>query len=250
MSYIMQRALSVSEVISQSIKLYCANSKKAMGYAFIISLMSVIVLLAFNLFASTTLEAIILGVFSVLILIATLIVGIGYYVALVSMLNHGLHQEPSANSQIGFLLGVKRFWPVLAGFIIAFLLVMIGLCLFILPGIFLLVALYIYWPLIVIEKQNPLSAFVNSIALTWGSWWRTLLVLIFINICVFIVYMILNFILLFLPHWIFHSQALLGNMILRDIVRIIIGTLFYPWFVAAAVVLLHDFKVRKQQRDS
>lgn len=63
---------------------------------------------------------------------------------------------------------------LIVGYILFFLAIWIGFILLIVPGLFLLVSLYFWFLLVVVEDQNFWAAFKNSWALTKGDRWPLL----------------------------------------------------------------------------
>lgn len=52
--------------------------------------------------------------------------------------------------------------------------IMVGLMLFVIPGLYLMVALMVVWPVLVFEDRGADQAFSRSLTLVRGKWWSTL----------------------------------------------------------------------------
>lgn len=64
--------------------------------------------------------------------------------------------------------------PALLALVVAMLLAAaVGFAAFVIPGVYLSVALPLAWPAFVIEQRGPLEALRVSLQLTRGQWWRT-----------------------------------------------------------------------------
>ncbi len=68
--------------------------------------------------------------------------------------------------------GLKRFFPLIGGGILAGLGMLLGLVLLIVPGIMLLVRWYVFAPVCVVERKGPLGALERSAQLTEGNRWK------------------------------------------------------------------------------
>lgn len=68
---------------------------------------------------------------------------------------------------------VERFWQILLASILYALCIYIGLYLYIIPGILLMLLLSMYYPLVIIEKQSPITAYFNSIRLITRRWFSS-----------------------------------------------------------------------------
>lgn len=71
-------------------------------------------------------------------------------------------------------IGLRRFLPVFGAIICVGLLVMVGLCFFIVPGIVLLAMCAVAVPTCVVERLGPIASIGRSATLTKGNRWRIL----------------------------------------------------------------------------
>jgi hypothetical protein len=177
--------------------------------------------------------------------VVAVITGISAYSAMVSIVVKNLHGQLALSRNEALRASLKLFWPVLGSIVLAYLVVGVGCMVFLIPGIFFFVALFVYLPIVIIDRKGPLEGFGESVRLTWGNWWRTFGVLSFAMICYGIGYALVAVIVVGLPNLLTHFVHPLMNAYLLDIVNLIIGTVFMPWFAALALVLLNDFKVRQ-----
>jgi hypothetical protein len=66
----------------------------------------------------------------------------------------------------------------LAMFLLTSLVVILGLFLLVLPGLYIAVALSMAYPALVLERQGPFEALAYSRRLVRGNWWRTTAILL------------------------------------------------------------------------
>jgi len=69
-------------------------------------------------------------------------------------------------------IGFRRFWPMIGAVIVCAVMVLLGLLLFIIPGIYLLLRLAYVGPIIANEKIGPIDAIKRSFYLTKGNLWE------------------------------------------------------------------------------
>lgn len=114
-----------------------------------------------------------------------------------------------------------------------------------LPGVFLSIALMPFMALVVLDNHNPFSAWILSVKMIWGSWWR-----------IFALYFILGifiFLLLFVLVGIFSLiQVSLGKGChIFSYIEILLGifeSLVLAYLPALNVIVWRDLKVRYNLR--
>lgn len=145
------------------------------------------------------------------------------------------------------LRGALSVWPwlVLAGIAYGFS-VLLGLVLFVVPGVILLLSL-MFWDLgVIVDGKGPIETLNASHNLVWGHWWRTLGLLI----------------LIFLPLQVLQSivAALLGiggaaagdtwplgrEVFKQSVVEMVSNAVFGPFIYSILFIYYRDLKLRKQ----
>lgn len=111
-----------------------------------------------------------------------------------------------------------------------FLIVNIGIFVFILPGLFLAVALAMFLPLIVVEEQSIYPAFVNSVKLVWGYWWQTFFVLM------------IPYLLSYLARSMIITSSGRQWIYVVDVISL---TLIAPYFYSVILIQYHNLKYLK-----
>lgn len=91
-------------------------------------------------------------------------------------------EQPHAGHSIQSALDV--FAPVFLAVVLAAAAIAAGLALFVVPGVFLAVRLYLVPQAVVVHGARGLDALRRSWELTRGSWWRTLAVVLLANLAV------------------------------------------------------------------
>lgn len=140
-----------------------------------------------------------------------------------------------------------RIWPwlIFSGVAYGFS-VMLGLVLFVAPGVILLLSL-MFWDLgVILDGKGPIESLNASHNLVWGHWWRTLGLLV----------------VMFLPLLVLQSiiAGLLGvdssaagntwpagrEMFKQAVVDMVISAAAGPFIYSILFVYYHDLKLRKQ----
>lgn len=170
-----------------------------------------------------------------------------------AVLGNGGAADDSLGQSIA--LGFKYLVPVFVGFILYGLAVGAGMILLIIPGLFLLVSLYLFWPAIVMEGKGPIEALKRSHHLVRGNWWRTLTVMsipIFLLIAFYFGAMFLIGIVLGLtssgdPTAL--TTTVEKTALLLNLLEVPVNAVSLALFYAVLVVLYHDLKLRKEGGD-
>ena len=144
------------------------------------------------------------------------------------------------------LFSVKNIHRLFAMTILLMIAIIIGYVLLIVPGIILTVSMSLCFYCMVLEGTGPIASLKRSHQLVWGNWTRTLVVLSIAGIIVMVFYFIIG--------------ALAGVMAIgveseRDAIMLInlvstgLAPVMQPFFIAVALVIYHDVKLRKEGDD-
>ncbi len=164
------------------------------------------------------------------------------YLWIVALLraDDSLAGEPRGGS---FTRASHRLLPVLAYAILYALLVMTGLVLFALPGIFLAVLLAPGVMLIVLRNSGVFAAIKRSAVLVWGSWWFSLGVLVTVTLVAVIPLSVAEIFLIEL-----RQSADPSDRIALAAVNVAVMILILPLFTSLAHTLLEALEARQQNR--
>jgi hypothetical protein len=72
-----------------------------------------------------------------------------------------------------YRFGIGRIWPLVQVIVLSWLLTMLGLVLFVVPGVVIGVLLAVSVPALVVEGGRAREALIRSWSLVGGHWWRT-----------------------------------------------------------------------------
>ncbi len=165
-------------------------------------------------------------------------------------------QSSGSDSLTGSLaLGMKTFLPLLFGVILYAVAVVVGSILLIIPGLFLMVSLYLFWPAVVLERLGPVAALKRSHNLVKGNWWRTLTILSVPAFLIMIVYIAVAFVIgVFFAASItagaeINPENLGQTQLVMQLLEVPFKAAMIPLFAAVMVVLFHDLKLRKEGGD-
>lgn len=152
-------------------------------------------------------------------------------------------------------LGVATSWRASMDFIgrglgavvllalIEVVLVGAGFLLFVVPGIYLLVALLVSTPAMILERLNPVSAMQRSRQLVQGMWLRSAGTYVLASILVFLVALIpsLLFIRVSAGARVSDTHPLAG-----EIAAVVTSMLTTPFMAIVVVLIYYDLRVRKE----
>jgi hypothetical protein len=142
-----------------------------------------------------------------------------------------------------FLIALKRLPYILSASFLAAFLVGLGSAFFLIPGIYVLILIAFYQPLVLTENYGPIQALRKSCELVYSHWWHVFGVFALTSL---VFHFILTFIELSLIEVIKVSDAALKIRLSYGLLRLIINSLYYPFLCCIQLVLLHDLKLRQQ----
>jgi hypothetical protein len=122
-------------------------------------------------------------------------IGIVVYGVCQSAMIYGAFQDIRGRPfQIGASIrrGLIRFLPVIGAVICAGILIVVGLALFIVPGVMLLTMFFVIVPVCVVEGLGPIKSLGRSFRLTEGHRWRILAIYLIPVIVIFIINFVLT----------------------------------------------------------
>lgn len=128
-------------------------------------------------------------------------------------------------------------------FVFAVIANFVGYTLFLLPGIYLIVVITLYYPLIVIDDLGPIAGAKEALHLIWGNWWRTALVFL-VPLLISMGLMFVGAIIAILLGAIFHFPAPIMNL-LYTYLQLFVGVVYLPVSAAIISVQIYNLKLRK-----
>jgi positive regulator of sigma E activity len=154
-----------------------------------------------------------------------------------------LGQRSSWRSAMDFVW--RRSGQVMILAVVEVILVGAGFLLFIVPGIYLLVALLLATPALLLEDLRPVNALQRSRMLTQGMWFRTAGCYLLASLFVFFVALIPT--LLFIHVTGAGSTASSSDPVAADIASVVTSLLTTPFMATVVVLIYYDLRVRKEQ---
>jgi hypothetical protein len=156
-----------------------------------------------------------------------------------------LNERPDAADSLRHALG--RLLPMCIAYLLVVILVVLGLLLLIVPGVWLAVKLSVVFPAVVFERRDALSAIGRSWTLTGGHWWRTFGALAVIFLITFVAQLVLGGV----------AGGILGaadageltTAIVLTLVNVLTLALTYPLWAAVTSVVYYDLRVRNEGFD-
>jgi len=138
---------------------------------------------------------------------------------------------------------VRKFPILIVASILSLFVCALGFVAFVIPGIFIAVNLFYYYPAIIVDEKTPIDALKYTLKLVWGNWWRSFYVVfgpMFIaGIIGGLISLIIFMFSLFIP----------GLSTISDYLNNIINLLFQAYvnviIIAIQLIQWNDLKVRK-----
>lgn len=252
------RPQSIGRTLDSAFKLFFAGFGKvivlALVAAFIANLPSIALSTRTGAADAEALAALgwkFLGLFLVTMILATAL-NTAILRRLVVLSDRGKADDSMGQS---IAIGFKCLVPVLVGLILYGLAVGAGLILLIVPGLFLLVSLYLFWPAIVLEGKGPIDALKRSYNLVRGNWWRTFTVVsipVFLLIAFYLGTMFVIGIVLGVttggdPTTL--TSTVERTALIVHLLEVPVNAVSLALLYAVLVVLYHDLKLRKEGGD-
>ena len=237
---------NIGRVIDGGIKLFTGSIKSvfllALAATFIIYVPELLIRIITLL--PVTSENITMGVLSIFLFLLMTILYITFYSALILKVWACARQETVELKQLidkGFAVLV----PVFLASVVYGIVVMIGMLLLILPGIYICVALSLYYYVIVIENLGPIEGLKRSFRLIKGHWWRTFLILFIPTMIFMLVFTVVGFVAVISAFVLtgFSEEGLMFEIIM-DIFNNLTQAVAVPFFISLMLVFYNDLKLR------
>ncbi len=145
-------------------------------------------------------------------------------------------------------LALSRLLPSLATAIVVGLLIVAGLVLLVVPGLYLAVALLFAYPAMLLDGQTVSGSIRTSLRLVRGHWWRTSLILTVALFAVIVFYAVGTVVGLLIVQ--LTGGGDVGTVFLvTSVISALIGALFTPFMVALSLAQFDDLKLRRDGVD-
>ncbi|MBM0103154.1 hypothetical protein JM946_00275 [Steroidobacter sp. S1-65] len=161
----------------------------------------------------------------------------------------GIAEQMSTGEALGAAL--PRLLPMFIAGILFAIAIAIGIILLVIPGLILMVSLFLYMTLLLFENKGPIDSLIGSHKLVWGNWWRSCAVMTLMAILLFVILLAVGLVIgVIMP---FAGLALGDAIALSMLMQGVSNALFYmflgPFATAVLISLYWDLKLRKQGGD-
>jgi hypothetical protein len=113
----------------------------------------------------------------------------------------------------------------------------------VIPGLYLLIALWLAAPLLILEGKGPIAAMLSSAELVRGNWWRTLAMFL-VMIAIYLVFIVLGIIVVALIVELERGADVAVVTATSTVFAISLGAFIGPFFAAVMLAVLGDLQVR------
>lgn len=169
------------------------------------------------------------------------------YVALLANVDSVARAAPLSVGE-SLHVGARLFLRVLGMGIVFFIVLMIGMILLIVPGIYLYGALYLAGAAIVVDDLGVIDSLTASARLTWGHWWRSVTIYTVIVILVAIVGGVLGGLVVGVFAGVFGVRST-PSIVANIIVEFVFGVAAMSLTPSAMLSIYYDLKLRREGSD-
>jgi hypothetical protein len=122
-----------------------------------------------------------------------------------------------------------------------------GMVLLVIPGLILMMSLFMYQPAIILDDKGVVESLKYSHSLVWGNWWRTTAVFSIALIIIYVLFLLIGVAagVLFIM---VGFDAVIA-FIVQAVTTLLAGFLITPFFVSLYLEVYRDLKMRKEGGD-
>jgi hypothetical protein len=178
---------SIGGVLDSGFKLY----RESLSQAYVLGALGALVTAPVNLLQPYVMRTGVNANFGMIGLgaLAMAIVAVALYAALIARIDAVARGAPLSLGQ-ALSVGLQRMPAMLLSGIVAGVVLLVGLCLVVIPGLIVIVWLLFVPFAVVLERRGPIESLSYSRAIVRGNWWRTAALLTVIGIVLMVVYFI------------------------------------------------------------
>jgi Uncharacterised protein family (UPF0259) len=144
--------------------------------------------------------------------------------------------------------GLRLFPRVLGMVVVSLVLLIIGLVLLVVPGIYLYGALYLAAAAIVVDDAGLLDSLAASVRLTWGHWWRSATIFSVVLMVVAIVGGVLGGTVVGIFAKIFGVRSL-PSIVASQLLAYVFGVVVMSLGPSTMLSIYYDLKLRREGSD-
>jgi hypothetical protein len=124
----------------------------------------------------------------------------------------------------------------------------LGLLLFIIPGLYLMIALSLSWPALILARKGVEEAMRYSLRLVRGNWWRLVAIYTVGTIVVLVIYMVPMMLAAVIATFAGAEDVALVTALFTVIV-VAIGAIAWPFSSAVVLAVFAELQVRREGTD-
>jgi hypothetical protein len=191
-----------------------------------------------GLFGEVALGAIVMGLLAVVL-----------YAALTARID-AVARGASMSLRESLAVGLRRTPAMFVSSLVAVIVIFVGLCLVIIPGLIFVIWLAFGPSAVVIERLGPFASLSYSRAIVRGHWWRTAALLTIIGIVLMVVYFIFAVAVATLV--ISDPTAVSGGQVpwyINLLVGPVMSAVIAPLFYALMLAIYYDLRLRHEGGD-
>ncbi|MGW8246506.1 MAG: hypothetical protein ACWGOV_00220 [Acidiferrobacterales bacterium] len=254
MSVLSAQPQTIGKVLDGGIRLYVRGLGKVLPISLVIALIGMVPnYLRFNPGLVQQGDPASLVTLSIGYVVIVVLLGIVIYGAMIKVYGD-LGAGKSASVASGLKRGLGKLFPILIAGILYFLAVALGTVLLVIPGVILMLSMYLFSTAIILDDKGIIESLKYSHNLIWGNWWRTAVIFTVPVVIIIGLYVLLGIVLSLVMASMAagagsFNPANLSQFSWFIFAEAIINAIIYPLFYAMAVVVYHDLKVRKSGGD-
>ena len=170
-----------------------------------------------------------------------------FYLAVLSNVDSFARAAPIGFGQ-SLGAGLRLFPRVIGMGFVSLIVLMIGLVLLVVPGIYLYGALYLAVVAIVVDDAGVFNSLATSARLTWGHWWRSVTIYSVIVIIIAIVGGMLGGVVVGIFAGIFGVRSL-PSIVANQVIAFVFGVAAMSLAPSAMLSIYYDLKLRREGSD-
>jgi len=254
MSVLSAQPQTIGKVLDSGIRLYVRGLGKVLPISLLIALIGMVPnFVRFNPGMIQESDPARLVTFTIGYAVIVIALGIVIYGAMIKLYGD-LGAGKPATMAGSLRTGLSKLFPILIAGILYFLAVALGMVVLVIPGIILMLSMYLFSTAIILDDKGIIESLKYSHNLVWGNWWRTAIIFTVPIVIIIGLYVLLGIVLSVVMASMAASAGSfnasdLSNFIWFFFAEAIINAIVYPLFYAMAVVVYHDLKVRKSGGD-
>jgi hypothetical protein len=233
----------ISEVLDSAFKIFSASLLKALPYGMLITLAGQLVNI-YNLVTGRLVRRLFPQDRAGWVLYAlSLIVTLTLWAALI-LRQRAIAQGAPVSMQAELAAAVRTLPGLALVSILNVIAVGVGIVLLVIPGVYLLIALWMAVPVLVLERLGPLDAIKSSLRLMRGHWWRTFAIFL-VTIAIYFVFVVLGVVFAAMVVQLERGADVAVVTATSTVFIISLGAFSAPFIAAVMLAVLGDLTARR-----